>query len=245
MEAQAANLTDLLEGDPTPAAFYHLPNGVRALFDAAVKSEGINIQLGTPVTSVTNNGIVTYKGGQQKFDNVIVTARPAAARAMLTAPLKDVYTGAHTGLVDLWIFNATALDNVTDLADHLQTPFLGFVTDASHVTPADGTPAYIIREDRDLPIVCAGGYVMPNVTEAQSTTVAKRALAHYGLNVSSVIEYSRVEFSSTLAASPQTDHYDNVYLLGEAFSGVGIVAALEYVPNKISEWFDISSNFVA
>ena len=40
-EAQAANLTDLLQGDPTPTAFYHLPNGVRALFEAAVEAEGI------------------------------------------------------------------------------------------------------------------------------------------------------------------------------------------------------------
>ena len=178
-EAQAANVSMLLQGDPTPAAFYHLPNGVRALFQAAVLSKGIDIQLGTPVTSVANDGTVTYEGGQQKFDSVIVSARPAAAAAMLAPPLAAVYKGAHTGLIDLWIFNATTLPNATSLANHLQTPFLGFVTDASGITPADGTPAYIIRLDDQAPIVCVGSYVTPNVSPALATST----LQHYGLNM--------------------------------------------------------------
>lgn len=240
-EAQAANLSSLLQGDPTPAAFYHLPNGVRALFQAAVQSEGIDIQLGTPVTSVANDGTVTYEGGQQKFDSVIVSARPAAAAAMLAPPLAAVYEGAHTGLIDLWIFNATSLPNATSLANHLQKPFLGFVTDASGITSADGTPAYIIRLDDQAPIVCVGSYVTPNVSQAASTALATSTLQHYGLNVSSTVQYSRVQFSSSLADSPQLDHYGNVYLLGEAFSGIGIVTAIEYVPSKISEWFDVIS----
>jgi len=231
----------LLQGDPTPAAFYHLPNGVRALFQAAVQSEGIDIQLGTPVTSVANDGTVTYEGGQQKFDSVIVSARPDAAAAMLAPPLVAVYEGAHTGLIDLWIFNATSLPNATSLADHLQMPFLGFVTDASGITSADGTPAYIISLDDQAPIVCVGSYVTPNVSQAASTALATSTLQHYGLNVSSTVQYSRVQFSSSLADSPQLDHYGNVYLLGEAFSGIGIVTAIEYVPSKINEWFDVIS----
>lgn len=241
-QAQAANLTSLLQGDPTPTAFYHLPNGVRALFQAAVQSEGIDIQLETPVNSVANNGTVTYEGGQQNFDSVIVSVRPDAAAAMLPPPLSSVYEGAHTGLVDLWVFNATALQNSTGLASHLQTPFVGLVTDASSVTPPDGSPAYIFRLDAELPVVCVGGYVLPTVTEAQSAAKASSTLLNYGLNVSSVIQYSRVQFSSSLPDSPQTDQYDSVYLLGEAFSGVGIVTALEYVPSKISEWFNASSS---
>ncbi|KAL0049462.1 hypothetical protein WJX82_002998 [Trebouxia sp. C0006] len=46
-EAQAANVSMLLQGDPTPAAFYHLPNGVRALFQAAVQSAGVTIHVVT------------------------------------------------------------------------------------------------------------------------------------------------------------------------------------------------------
>ena len=80
------------------------------------------------------------------------------------------------------------------------------------------------------------------MTKAQSRAVATSTLSHYGLNVSSVIEYSRVEFSSALADTPQMDQYESVYLLGEAFSGIGVVTALEYVPSRISEWFNASSN---
>ena len=244
-EAQAANLTALLQGDPTAAAFYHLPNGVRALFQAAVQSEGINIQFETPVVSVANNGTVAFEGGQQQFDKVVVSARPAAASAMLPLPLSNVYEGAHTGLIDLWIFNSTILPNATALADNLQTPFLGFVTDASGITPADGTPAYIIKLDGESSVVCVGSYVTSNVTEAQSTATASRTLMNYGFNTSSVIQYSRVEFSSALADSPTTDQYDSIYLLGEAFSGIGLVTALEYVPSKIDEWFNADYQGVA
>ena len=60
-----------------------------------------------------------------------------------------------------------------------------------------------------------------------------------------MIEYNRVEFSSALADTPQMDRHENVYLLGEVFSGIGIVTALEYVPSRISEWFNVSSNAVA
>lgn len=211
---------------------------MRALFQAALQSDGLEIQLGTPVTSVANDGTVTYAGGQQKYDHVIVSARPGPAAAMLPPPLSDVYENAHTGLADTFILNATSLPNATNLNNHLETPFLGFVTVASDIPPADGSPSYIVKLDSQAPVVCVGSYVTPNVNKTESLAKASSALAHYGLNVSSVIEYSRVAYSSWLTETPQIDHHENVFLLGEVFSGIGIVTALEYVPDKINEWFD-------
>lgn len=106
-EEQAAELgvSELLQdAGPKPSAFQYLPNGMRGLLEAAIEAEGLagNILLGTPVSTVSNDGFVSWSEGTEQFDSIIVTVRPEAALKILSPPLQQVYEGGMTGFVDCW-----------------------------------------------------------------------------------------------------------------------------------------------
>ncbi len=194
--------------------------------------------LETPVTAVSNSGLVTFYGGQQQFDAVIVTVRPEPAAAILSPPLAEIFVGRHTGLVDVFIFNASLQQPTSALGKQLQLPFIGSSTvSGGKPTPPDGTPSYIVRVDGDSPFVCVGSYVTPQISSTASKAVAIRSLTQYGFNVSSTVAYERIQYPSFLPTLPAADSFENVYLLGEAIAGIGITTALEYVPARINAWF--------
>ena len=118
-QSQAAQLGlgELLDLAPNEevTSFLTLPNGVRGLFQAALRKEGLfeHIKFNSPVSTVANDGTVTgpHAYGPDYFDHVIVTVRPEAAYNMLSPPLQQVYKNGETGLVDTLIFNATVVPN--------------------------------------------------------------------------------------------------------------------------------------
>ena len=233
-----AGINGVLQGSPDTASQFHFPNGVHALFDAAVASSTITLRLETPVTAVSNSGLATFYGGQQQFDKVIVTVRPEPAAAILSPPLSNFFEGRQTGLVDVLIFDASVQQPASAVGQKLLLPFLGFSTvSGGRPTPADGTPSYIARIDGNSPYVCAGGYVTSQVSRATSTAAAVKALTGYGFNVSSTVAYERIQYPSIIPGLPAADSFESVYLLGEAISGIGVATALEYVPNRINAWF--------
>ena len=145
--------------------------------------------------------------------------------------------------MDLWIFNASVSQPTSAVGSQLQQAFIASVTVAGLMTPADGKPSYILRLDGSSSYVSAGGYVAANVTGASSPAVATKTLAAYGFNVASVIQYSRVQYSSMLAAQPTYDKlkFGKKYVLGEAIAGLGVSNAFEYVPDRIDASFGVAS----
>lgn len=233
-DAQSLGVNSLLQGEPSPAALFHFPDGIRALFESALSSSSVTKRLGTPVTAVSNDGLLTFYGGQQQFDFVISSLRPEPAAAILSPPLSQALVTGHTGLVDLWIFNASVTQPGSVIGSKLLQPFIASSTSASLL---DGSPSYVLRLDAGSPYVCVGAYVAANTTQASTTAGATSSLAAYGLDVSATVQYSRVQYPCILDNQPTYDAYGRVRLLGEAISGIGFLTALEFVPNKIAAWF--------
>lgn len=228
----------LLNPGPKPTAFQYLPNGVRGLLEAAIEAEGLsgNILLDTPVLGVTNDGVVTWQGDSEQFDSVIVTVRPEAALDILPPPLQQVYEGGVTGLVDVWIFNATILPGA-ELTANLSDVFLTTVSQNGSLPDRDGTPTFIFRQDAASPFYSVGGYVTDSVTASQSLARASAVTTDYGLNISSTIAYQRIPFPSQLAQPAEMDNFEHVFLLGEALGGVGLDVGLPLVAACMETWF--------
>lgn len=224
----------MLQGGLIPASLFHLPNGIRELFEIALSSSSVVERLATPVTGISNDGLVTFYGGQQQFDFVISSLRPEPAAAILSPPLSQAFVTGLTGLVDLWIFNASVAEPASVTGSKLLQPFIAF---SSSPSAPDGSPSYILRLDASSPYVCVGAYVTENTTQASTTARAISTLAAYGLNVSATTQYSRVQYPSGLANQPSLDAYGKVRLLGEAISSIGFQPALDFVPNRIAAWF--------
>ncbi|KAK9834548.1 hypothetical protein WJX74_004294 [Apatococcus lobatus] len=241
--AQAAGIDSLLQGGPESTSLFHFPRGARVLFETAVASSSITLRLGVPVSAVSNDGLVTFYGGQQRFDYVISSLRPEPAAAILSAPLSQAFAPGQTGLVDLWIFNASVAQPTSAIGSQLLQPFIAARSTgvAGLAAPGDGSPSYILRLDPGSPFVCAGAYVAPNTTQASTTNVVVSNMAAYGFNVASTVQYSRVQFPSTLPIQPALNSFGKVFLLGEAVSGIGIATALEYVPAQINAWVAASA----
>lgn len=219
-------------------SFYRLSNGVRGLLQAAIDTFGVtdNIMFNTPVLGVSNDGMVTTTQGTQQYDSVIVTVRPEAAFSMLSSPLKDVYEGGVTGLVDTWVVNASVLAE-TQLAANLSGLLLTTVSQNGSLPDRDGTPIFVIRQDTDLPVYAVAGYVSNEVNVLQSFDRAGSVLNNMGLVDVSVIAHERIPFPSQLASPAELDTFGQVYLLGEALAGIGLDVALPYVADRMETWF--------
>ena len=167
--------------------------------------------------------------------------RPESAAYILAPSLHEIYIGGHTGLVDLWIFNASVSQPTSAVGSQLQQAFIASVTVAGLMTPADGKPSYILRLDGSSSYVSAGGYVAANVTGASSPAVATKTLAAYGFNVASVIQYSRVQYSSMLAAQPTYDKlkFGKKYVLGEAIAGLGVSNAFDMCRTELTHRLEL------
>ena len=238
-QANELGVSQLVQVDGTePTSFQYLPNGVRGLFEAALNAEGLtdSILFNTPVLRVANDGLVTSEQGVQQYDAVIVTVRPEAAFAMLDPPLKQVYLGGVTGLVDTWIFNASIVAG-SKLAANLSQPFLTTVSQNGSVPQRDGTPMFIIRQDDALPFYAVASYVDSTITRAQSLARASAVLLDFGLDIASTTAYQLIPFPSQLAQPAEIDQYGRVHLLGEALAGIGLDVALPYVATQMDSWF--------
>ena len=194
--ANATGVNELLSGLPPSesAALYHLPNGLQALFNAAVKQEGLNVQLSTPVSNVTEMGQVTLQNGTQlNFDAVVVTVRPPSVTALVPQQLRSVFANATTGWRDVWIFNATLLPSLDAM---FRQTMLGMftlgVTVNGSLGPNTGYPTYVVRLYEDTPYVAVGGYVTPDVSQDSSTATATEAMQQFGLKAESVVAYRRI-----------------------------------------------------
>ena len=182
--------------------------------EAAIEAEGLSghISLNSPVSSVSNNGTVTWgEEGSGVFDSVIVTVRPEAALEILSPPLQQVYEGGLTGLVDCWIFNATILPGAK-LASELAGVFLTTVSQNDGLPDRDGTPTFIFRQDAESPLYAVVGYVTEFLTAAQSLARATAITTDYGLSISSTVAYQRIPFPSQLTQPADIGHFENVFL---------------------------------
>ena len=229
----------LLQGNSTSALFYKFPGGLQSLFDAVVQQEQLNVQLSTPVTAVTEDGVVTLSNGrQQQFDQVFVTIRPPSAAQILPPGPASAYKGAVTQARDVWIFEASVMPDAPH-RESLLGPFISFVTvNGGQLGPATGHPSYILRLDGSSPYISAGAYVTPDVSEADSQETATQVMQQYGISVQSVVAHKRIAFPSKVAELPTEDAFGRIRLLGEAFSDVGLANALRYVPSRFAAWFD-------
>ena len=240
--AQAAQLGlgEFLDHTPDEevVSFFTPTNGVRGLFQAAIQTVGLaaDIHFNSPVSEVTNDGMVVGPFGNKQFDHVIVTVRPEAAFNMLSSPLKQVYEGGATGLVDTWVFNASIIPD-TDLAANLSGLLLTTLSQNGSLPARDGTPLFLIRQDADLPVYAVASYVMDSISVPQSLGRASAVLEEMGLNITSTIAHQRIPFPSQLAQPQEFDSYESVFLLGEALAGIGLDVALPYVADRMDSWF--------
>ena len=238
-QAIELGVSQLVQDDGSePTSFQYLPNGVRGLFEAALDAEGLteSILFNTPVSRVANDGTVTSEQGTQQYDAAIVTVRPEAAFAVLDPPLKQVYSGGVTGLVDTWVFNASILAG-SKLAANLSQPFLTTVSQNGSVPERNGTPLFVVRQDATLPFYAVASYVDSSITKAQSLARASAVLLDFGLEIASTTAYQRIPFPSQLAEPAEIDQYGRVHLLGEALAGIGLDVALPYVATQMDSWF--------
>lgn len=169
------------------------------------------------------------------FDSVIVTVRPEAALETLSQPLQQVYEGGLTGLVDCWIFNATILPGAK-LASELASVFLTTASQNGSLPERDGTSTFIFRQDAASPLYAVAGYVTEFVTAAQSLARATAIMTDYSLSISSTVAYQRIPFPSQLTQPADIDHFEYVFLLGEALGGVGIDVGLPYIAAQMESW---------
>ena len=236
-----ANLTgvnNLLLGNSSSGLFTYFPAGLRALFDAVIKDESLKIQYNTSVTHVTEAGQVTLQNNTQKqFDAVIVTVRPDAAAAMLPPKPASLYADAVTGACDVWLFNTSVMPG-NNLSDVVSGSFIAPVTANGTLAPPTGYPCLVLRVFEDSPYLAVGSYIDPRVTQDASTAAASDALQQFDFEVYSTAAYRRIAFPSSGIPVPASDSFGNIYLLGEAFAGIGLAAATQYVPNRMQAWFD-------
>ena len=238
-EQQAVQLgiSDMLDAadENEVVSFYRLSDGVRGLLQAAIDATGVtdNVLFNTPVLDVTNDGMVTTTQGIQQYDSIIVTVRPEAAFSMLSPPLKDIYEGGVTGLVDTWVLNASVVPE-TQLAANLSDLLLTTVSQNGSLPDRDGTPIFVFRQDAELPVYAVAGYVSNEVSVLQSFDRVSTVL---GLVDVSIIAHQRIPFPSQLAQPADLDNFGQVYLLGEALAGIGLDVALPYVADRMEVWF--------
>lgn len=235
--ANATLLSQLLEGNPTPGLFTYFPAGLRALFNAVIKDESLSIYYNTSVTSVTEAGKVTLQNHTtMQFDAVIVTVRPDAARAILPPEPASLYAEAISGACDVWLFN-TSVSSSSNVSDIVSGAFIGPVTANGTLAPPTGYPCLILRVYEDSPYIAVGAYIDPRVPQNASTASAADALQQFGFEVHSTAAYRRIAFPSSSIPVPDSDSFGQIYLLGEAFAGIGLAAATQYVPNRMQAWF--------
>lgn len=232
-EADNLGITGLLGDSAEPYTFFSLPQGVRALFEDMAQQEKLDIRLKMPIHKVAADGTVTWEGGEQRFDKVIVTVKPDSAVSMLPEELAAIYRQAHSGYNDAWLFNASFPASPLFEGSFIAESTVGGLTPSR----LDGYPTYVLRLDGTSPWLSAGGYVAANVTQEESTAVAVEALEGYGFEIYDVKPYARVAFPAQLSFVPDIDHLGNIFLLGETLAGIGINTNVESANVKISQWF--------
>lgn len=236
--ANATVLNDLLQDSSTSGLFTYFPAGLRALFDAIIRDESLTIHYNTSVTRVTEAGRVTLQNNTtRQFDAVIVTVRPEAARGMLPSEPASLYAEAITGACDVWLFN-TSISPGNNFSDIVSGPFIGPVTANGTLALPTGYPCLVLRMYEDSPFLAVGSYIDPRVPQNASTAAASQALQEFGFEVHSTAAHRRIAFPSSSVAVPDSDSFGQIFLLGEAFAGIGLAAATQYVPNRMQAWFD-------
>lgn len=243
----------------------YCPAGYQRFFDALVDKEGLNVRHRARVSKLQQNGNGKVKvwlngdenttGGNgkfEKFDKVVVAAKPSAARSFLpwSHPMKQLYGKVKTGVCEssLVKFDSSKAPLEAPFAAALY-PQAGALGGENLAQLANGLPLGVqslkgYGEDHLVAIAYAAEDLPPEASQE----ALKYGLAQMGFGAKETIYSERFEYPATISrwASKQGWHADadaaqgeqNMFFVGEALAGPSVPAQLDFAAHYIPKWFE-------
>jgi len=231
-------------------------NGYQEVFDNIVKQEGIEVCHECEVTKlekVCNGGgghikVYSSPGREQYFDHVIIASRPYDSLVFLK---EDSF--ALSGLIS----KAVSSQFVTSYAfradstpQFLGNQFVGIAFPQASMMPRNGTIIAVAKDFPDSNVCVAMGYSNASLDASERRGTAKAdfdLLEEYGIPVSESIGYRSYRYPSVPRSEAVSENWfgdmtelqgmHNMYVVGEALSGYGVPAALNFVSNFVETYF--------
>ena len=239
-----------LLGSEFKGAGYVINEGMQALFNRMIEKEGIDVCLGCEVRSVkyTWDGRIKIKvrgEPRRKYDHLIVSSRPHDSIKFMRqqSAQRDLMRAASaTDPVNIFMFR------VQSTPAQLGSEFAAFIYPGAHHWAADSSVTAAVREFSDSNVMIAIGYADPDLTSEESVEKASADMAYAQMPVSELLGHRQFSYVSIPPVSEiENDWFAkttfeqgarNTYMIGEVFSGYGVLPALRFVNNFKEKYFD-------
>ena len=230
-------------------AGYVINEGMQTLFNRIIERECLDVCLGCEVKSIKykRNGQIKIKvkgEPRRKFDHLIISSRPHDTIEFLReeSAQRELMTSASaTDPVNIFMFR------VESTPAQLGQEFAAFTYPGAHNFAADGSITGAVREFSDSNVMIAIGYADPDMTGEESVEKATADMAYAQMPVSEVLGHRQFNYVSIPPVSEVANDWfakttfqqgaRNTYMIGEVFSGYGVLPALRFVNNFKGKYF--------
>eukprot|EP01060_Flectonema_neradi_P020477 TRINITY_DN27_c0_g1_i11.p1 TRINITY_DN27_c0_g1~~TRINITY_DN27_c0_g1_i11.p1 ORF type:complete len:601 (+),score=151.06 TRINITY_DN27_c0_g1_i11:50-1804(+) len=224
--------------------------GMQTLFNRIIEREGLDVCLGCEVRSVryTWSGKIKVKVSDEPrrtFDHLILSSRPHDTIKFLrqeTAQRELLTAASATDPVNIFMFR------VESTPAQLGTEFAAFTYPGAHHWAADGSITGAVREFADSNVMIAIGYADPDMTGEEAVEKATADMAYAQMPVTELVGHRQFNYVSIPPVSEVENDWfakttfeqgaRNTYMIGEVFSGYGVLPGLRFVNNFKGKYFE-------